>query len=110
MITSQQFDNALKIIVDYKLQLESGLTESNINNNQYINIQNKISTRTFFILQSYYKEVYNSNLKWESLKAMNLSELKSLDYNLLRNYRGFGIKAEKKLKDVIISNCPETES
>lgn len=86
MITSQQFDSALKIIMEYKLQME-----------------NEISIKTFLTLQTYYKERLNEHIDWNTLKQMDLEKLMLLDYSILRNYRGFGKASENKLKKVIFS-------
>lgn len=100
MITSEQFDNALKIIVAYKTQVES----KNFNyklNTTYVNIQKNISVKTFLILQTYYEEVFNETIDWNSLTQMELDKLIQIDYSILRNYRGFGKSSENKLKKVI---------
>jgi len=99
MITFQQFDNALKIIVDYKLQLESG--DENKSLVVYVDIQNKISKNTFFTLQLYYSDILEKKLEWKDLKVMELEQLKSIDFMKLRRYRGFGSAAELKLINAI---------
>lgn len=102
MITSEQFDEALKIIIDYKSQVES----KNINNNlniTFVDIQKNISTNTFFVLQTYFKENFNEHIDWNSLKKMNLDKLERIDLSVLRMYRGFGKISEDKLKKVIDS-------
>ena len=46
MITSQEFDSALKVIMEYKLQLENSALKSKTSNN-YMNIEKVISDKTF---------------------------------------------------------------
>ena len=54
IITSEEFDLALQLIADYKLQLEKQLKEVLIRN-QKINIQGDIKESTFRVLQKYYQ-------------------------------------------------------
>lgn len=100
MITPQQFDNALKIISDYKSQFEMEIFEDK-STKELVDIQKLINNGTFFSLQYYYSDIYNKNLCWKDLKTMDLKLLKSLDFKILRGYRGFGKMAEAKLKNVI---------
>lgn len=100
MITSQQFDAALKTISDYKSQLEKGLivdTPKPV----LIDIQNKVSKYTFFILQHYFKDHVKQTLEWNDLKAMDFEILQNVDFMKLRRYRGFGRMAENRLTDMI---------
>lgn len=100
MITSQQFDEALKTISDYKSQLEKGLIVDT-SKPVFIDIQNKISMHTFFTLQHYFEDYLNQTLEWNDLKEMNLAILKNIDFMKLRRYRGFGRMAENRLRDMI---------
>ncbi|MGV1013150.1 MAG: hypothetical protein ACOYBS_11955 [Flavobacterium sp.] len=100
MITLQQFDNALKIISDYKSQLEKGIFEDKPTN-VLVDIQKKMTNGIFFVLQYYYSDIYNINLEWKDLKTMDLKLLKALDFKILHGYRGFGKSAEIKLKNTI---------
>lgn len=100
MITSEQFDEALKVIVAYKTQIESKNLTTKLNSS-YVDIQKNISVKTFLILQTYYQEIFNETIDWNSLKQMELEKLMLIDYSILRNYRGFGKAAENKLKKVI---------
>lgn len=102
MITSEQFDEALKIITDYKTQVESKNTNNNLNAT-FVDIQKNISTNTFFILQTYFKENFNEHIDWDSLKKMDLDKLERIDLSILRMYRGFGKISEDKFKKVIDS-------
>lgn len=102
MITSEQFDEALRIIIDYKTQEES----KNINNKldiTFVNIKKNISTNTYFVLQTYFKENFNEHIDWNSLKKIDLDKLERIDFSVLRMYRGFGKKSEHNLKKVIDS-------
>ncbi len=100
MVISQQFYVALKTISDYKLQLENGLAHyapKDIN----VDIKKIISKQVFSIFQMYYSKYVMQRFKWENLKAMELETLKTIDFNKLRRYRGFGIMAEKRIKNTI---------
>jgi hypothetical protein len=100
MITSQQFDDALKTISDYKSQLEKGLIVS-VQKPILIDIQNKISRNTFYTLQHYFEDHVKQTLEWNDLKAMDFEILQNIDFMKLRRYRGFGIMAENRLTDMI---------
>ena len=100
MITSQEFDNALKIILDYITQLEHEM-QLKKSNEYFIDINNKISQNTFWVLKNYYNDVYNINLERNNLKKMSLDKLLSLNYETLRLYRGFGLKSEMKLRQIL---------
>ena len=100
MISSQQFDDALKTISDYKSQLEKGLIVDTTKP-VFIDIQNKISKHTFYTLQHYFEDHLKQTLEWKDLKAMNFVMLKNIDFLKLRRYRGFGRMAEKRLRDMI---------
>ena len=102
MITSQQFDSALKIIMEYKLQMENEISCKK-SARTFVNIEKEISIKTFLTLQTYYKERLNEHIDWNTLKQMDLEKLMLLDYSILRNYRGFGKSSENKLKKVIFS-------
>lgn len=99
MITSQEFDNALKIIMEYKLQVEQNTTAFN----RVVNIHKEISFNTFYSLQLYFKEVRNENITQHDLRKMSLEKLNAIDFSKLRNYRGFGRVSERKLKKLIAS-------
>ncbi len=99
MINSQEFNNALKVILDYIAQLENEI-QLKKSNEHFIDI-NKISQNTFWVLKSYYNDVYNINLERNNLKKMSLDKLLLLDYETLRLYRGFGLKSEMKLRKIL---------
>jgi hypothetical protein len=102
MINLQQLDEALKLILAIRTQLEKELQQNN-SEEIYICIQNKISPNTFWALQNYYKNYYNINLEWKDLKVMSLEKLNSINYENLRLYRGFGVKSEIKLSKLLES-------
>jgi hypothetical protein len=108
MITSEQFDAALKIISDYKNQLENEYSNAK-SNQKFIDIQKDVTIRIFFILQLYYLEIHKENINWNSLKNMNLEKLTHLDYSILRSYRGFGKVSERKLKNIIALYVHQSE-
>ena len=103
MITSQQFDSALKIIQEYKFQKENEISY-NKSEKTYVNIQKEVSIKTLLILQNYFKETYNEHIDWSSLKQIDLEKLKLIDYSILRGYRGFGKVSENKLKKIVFSH------
>jgi hypothetical protein len=108
MITPQQFDNALKIIADYKYQLENGLINES-SRAKFVDIHKNIKTKTFYVLQNYYKDVLNLNLERSDLKKIEIYTLQKIDFTILRGYRGFGRVAEYKLKEVIESFDNKTD-
>lgn len=102
MITSEQFDNALRVIAEYKTQVETK-NSNNILKTTYVDIQKNISINTYLILQTYFKEKFNENLDWNALKKMDLEKLEKIDCSILRHYRGFGKASEDRFKKLIAS-------
>lgn len=102
MITSEQFDEALKIIISYKTQVESKNLNNKLNTT-YVDIQKNVSIHTYLLLQTYFKEKFNEHINWNSLKKIELEKLEKIDFSVLRNYRGFGKASEYKLNKVIES-------
>jgi len=100
MITSLQFDDAIKIISEYKSQVDNGVVEIK-EKVILVDIQDKISKNFFFVLQFYYIDILDKKLEWNHLRSMELNELKAIDFLYLRRYRGFGLISEKKLKNLI---------
>ena len=96
----QELNCAIHIILDYIKKLENEIHDTKVKQN-YINIQNKISQNTFWILKSYYSDTYNINIEWNDLKCMSFEMLYLLNYETLRLYRGFGVKSEIKLKQLL---------
>ena len=101
MITSQQFDTALKTILEYKLQMENNQLILGESKSGMVDIQKNIKKHTFFILKYYFKDFFNEHLEWDDLKSIDLVKLKSIDLKHLRRYRGFGKAAELKFKAMI---------
>lgn len=101
MISQEQFETAIKIICDYEVHLENEI--NNKSKDRFVNIQKKITSNTFRVLKSYFSSTYGIDLEWSDLKVMNLELLKSLDYKMLRMYRGFGVLSENRLKSLIES-------
>jgi len=102
MITSKDFDEALKIIFEYKYQLDNE-SISIKPKPVFVNIEYKISDRTFFILQHYFNQHLGMLLERKDLRSMDLETLKNIDFMKIRNYRGFGKTAEERLKNAIES-------
>ena len=75
MITSLQFDEAIKIISEYKSQVENGVVEIK-EKGILVNIQDKITKNTFQTLQYYYEDILDKKLEWSHLKSMELNQLK----------------------------------
>lgn len=103
MITSLQFEDALNIIHQYVDQQEHK-SDMKCTSGFCLNLQNKITPSIFFALQRYFKEEENVELDWNSLKAVPLEILQNLNYSKLRGYRGFGIKSEIILKELIATS------
>jgi hypothetical protein len=89
MITSEEFDIALKLIVDYELQLDEHSILDVLAKNQKINIQENIKERTFRVLQKYYHLYYATRLQWEDLKAMDRHLLETIDYDKMKLLKGY---------------------
>jgi hypothetical protein len=101
MVTYQQFENAIKVVLDYMAQLENEI-QIDQNKQSFVNIQNKVSKNTFWVLKNYYEDTHNINLEWDDLRHMKLDKLKLLDFEILRTYRGFGLKSEMILKQLLM--------
>ena len=102
MITSKDFDEALRIISEYKYQLDNELISVKPKP-VFVNIEYKISNHTFLILQHYFNDHLGYLLERKDLSSMDLETLKSIDFMKIRNYRGFGKTAEERLKNTIES-------
>jgi hypothetical protein len=90
VITSLEFNQALQLIADYKLQLEEQLETGLILRAEKINIQQDIKEKTFRALQNYYDCYYNINLEWDDLMNMDRHLLAAIDYDKIVGIRGFG--------------------
>ncbi|WP_426092440.1 hypothetical protein [Flavobacterium sp. DSR3-2] len=103
-INSLQFDEALKLIAAYKLQLMHELKENVLADNININIQNDVNEKTFNALKIYYQLYYKIELNWDDLAAMDISLLKSIDYKKLALVKGFGFISLFNFKELMISS------
>jgi len=103
MITSQEYDVALQVIADYKLQLDNQLKEVLVKN-QKINIQEDIKENTFRVLQKYYQLHYVKRLQWEDLKTMDRHLLETIDYDKIKLLKGFGHMSLFNLKKLMIAH------
>jgi hypothetical protein len=104
MITSEQFDAALKVIADYKMESVKEIIKNTSLINRTINLQNQITSGTFKALQKYYENNYNIQLDWKGLRDMNPKLLSNLEFNKLLNSRGFGTVALSNLKKILVKN------
>lgn len=102
-ISSLEFDIALKLIVAYKLQLEHELKENVLVKNRRINIQDDVNEKTFKALKIYYQLYYKIELNWDDLAVMEISLLKSIDYNKMAFVKGFGFISLFNFKELMIS-------
>ena len=112
MITSLEFDAALKIISDYKLQLDNNIIEKINISPVKINIRKNIRNSTFNALRYYYLDNYNLSLEKEDLSNMDVHLLKGIDYKKMSGYRGFGLISLFYFKKLMESHsviAPETE-
>jgi hypothetical protein len=101
MVTYYEFENAIKIVLEYMVQLENEIQIVQ-KKQSIVNIQNKISKNTFWVLKNYYDDTYNINLEWDDLRHMKIDKLMLLDFEILRTYRGFGLKSEFILKQLLM--------
>ena len=105
MITLQEFDSALTLIANYRLQLQHEL-EGNQKKNMYIpkrtiNMQRNTKISLFNVLRNYYNHELGIELKWDDLKTMDIDLLNSIDTNKLLRYRGFGVIALDKFNELM---------
>lgn len=111
MITSQQFDEALKTISEYKIQTELKLNVTNFTETLKIDIQKNINKSLFNVLKSYYLDEHKISLNWDDLKVMDINLLQEINFTKLRQYSRFGAMAEHRFQKILI-DCLllETES
>ena len=102
MITSLEFHAALKVISDYKLQIDEQLLESELINKRTVNIQKNIKKQMFFVLQLYYKDYYNLDLNWTDLIEMDTDLLKKINFKRLGGYRGVGLMSINNFMEVLV--------
>ena len=101
MVTPQQFDSALQVILAYKAQLENQVYKKEVQVGTLIDIQKNITSNTFWVLQNYFHDYHQIDLEWEDFKAFRLEYLMMLNFEKLRLYRGFGKKSEQKLLEIL---------
>jgi hypothetical protein len=102
MITSVEFDAAVQLIVDYKLQLNKQLEIVVAVRNKKINIRKDIGEKAIKALQIYYELHYRVRLQLEDLNAMDRQLLASIDYDKMLLIKGFGRTAIFNFKKVMI--------
>jgi hypothetical protein len=103
MITSLQFDAALKTITDYKVQLERELHVESSVKPYKIDIQKSIKISLFNVLRNYYFDEHKIDLRWDDLRTMDLKLLQEINFNKLKRYRGFGKMASFKFQEILVS-------
>lgn len=103
MITAEEFDMAMQLIANYKLQLDQQLKDV-LDRNQKINLQVDIKENTFRVLQQYYQLHYARRLQWEDLKAMDRHLLETIDYDKMKLLKGYGHMSLFNLKQLMISH------
>jgi hypothetical protein len=102
MITSEEFDIAVQLIADYKLQLDRQLKDVLVRN-QKIDIQGSIKENTFRMLQRYYQLYYGVRLQWEDLKTIDPHLLEAIDYDKIKLLKECGCMSLFNLKKLMIS-------
>ena len=105
MITFKEYDSAIQIIADYKLQLDQQLTAADLVRNEKINIQQDIKENTFRVLQKYYQVHYVKRLSWADLKAMDRHLLETIDYDKMKLLKGYGHMSLFNLKKLMIAHA-----
>ena len=109
MITSEQFDAALKVIADYKTQLLNGIITKSSRKNRTINLKNQISSPTYRALRLYYKNEYQIILDRNNLAFMNANLLSKINFDKLLYSRGFGQIALSNFKKTLALKSVITE-
>jgi Zn-dependent oligopeptidase len=104
MITSVDFEAALKLIQDYKNQLISGIDINEDSQNRTINLKKQISSGTFKAVRNYYKKEYGILLDLDNLEAMDEKLLSAIDFDKLLNTRGFGRVGVYNFKRLLVFN------
>ncbi len=109
MITSVQFDEALKVIADYKTQVIKTIIINSSAKNNTVKLQNQISSCTFKALRLYYENEYQIILEWNDLAFMDENLLANINFDKLLYSRGFGIIALANFKKILVLNDVLTE-
>ncbi|GIZ10063.1 hypothetical protein [Flavobacterium sp. UMI-01] len=103
MITSKEFELAIKIIAEYKLQMDNQLKEI-LHTTEKINIQEDMRGGMFRVLQKYYKAHYDIKLCWEDLKTMERSLLEKIDFDKMKLIKGCGRISLFNFKKLMVSH------
>lgn len=98
VITALEFEKALNIIVNYRLQLEQHPNTTS----RKINIKIDVSNSTFDALRKYYKNQFNIEIEKKHLMAMDVNWLVKINYDRLQGYRGMGKKKILIFKKLMI--------
>lgn len=104
MITSEQFDIALKVVVSYKTQLVMELEDALQIRPQRIDISGDLREKAFKALQTYYDLHYSIVIGRDDLAYMDRHLLAGIDYNKMRYIKGFGRSAVYNFKKVMLSH------
>jgi len=100
MVSSEEFDAALKIIVAYRLQLED---EIHLNfKHPTIDLQQEISKSTFKALRYYYESEFDFKIEWDDLRSMDSQLLLDINFDKLSGIRGFGRVALYNFKQLLV--------
>jgi hypothetical protein len=103
-ITAQEFDDALAIVSAYHSQSLQKQNTRIIPEGRKINIRESVTYSMFNALVTYYKSVYNIDLKKADLVYMDVNLLASIDYSKLMYSRGLGVARVMKFKKILQLN------
>jgi len=100
MVSSEEFDAALKIIAAYRMQLEE---EIHLNfRHPTIDLQQEISKSTFKALRYYYESEFDFKMEWSDLRNMDTQLLLDINFDKLSGIRGFGRIALYNFKQILV--------
>jgi hypothetical protein len=102
MITSEQFDIALKVVTSYKTQLDKELENALKIRPQKIDISGDLKEKAFKALQTYYELHYSIVIGRGDLTSMDRHLLAGIDYNKMLYIKGFGRYAVYNFKEVML--------
>jgi len=102
MITSEQFDIALKVVTSYKTQLDKELEDALKIRPQKIDISGDLRDKAFKALQTYYDLHYSVAIVRDDLTSMDRNLLAGIDYDKMRYIKGFGRSAIYNFKVVML--------
>jgi hypothetical protein len=104
MITSLEFDAALQLIADYKLQLHKQLEVGLATNHQKIDVSQEVRGKAFKALQTYYALYYDIKLQLVDLEDMDRGLLATINYDKMLLIKGFGRAAAFNFKKLMIAH------